>query len=160
MQRAASIVRRAAVKSERVVDSLTLDHERRHCRRVVLTSDGGRSILLDLEKATVFEDGDALALEDGGLVVVKAAPQPLLEISAETPARLLRIAWHIGNRHAPAEITPEAIYIEEDRVLAEMVRAQGCGVRAVMRPFRPERGAYDHGGHGHAQASRATLDRT
>ncbi len=159
MQRASSILRKAAVKAERVTDSVTLDHERRHCRRVVLTSDRGSPLLLDLEKASVLDDGDALALEDGGLVLIKAAPQALLEIKAETPARLLRIAWHIGNRHTPAEITPEAIYIEEDHVLAEMVRAQGCGVRAVLRPFRPERGAYDHGGHGHGHLH-ASPDRT
>jgi urease accessory protein len=65
---------------------------------------------------------------------------------------LLRIAWHIGNRHTPAEITADAIYIEEDHVLAEMVCGQGCSVMAVTRPFRPERGAYDHG-HAHAHAS-------
>jgi urease accessory protein len=78
----------------------------------------------------------------------------LLEIKAENPLRLLRVAWHIGNRHTPAEIAADAIYIEEDHVLAEMVRGQGCSVTQVTRPFRPERGAYDHGhAHGHAHAS-------
>ena len=158
MQRVTSILRRAAVRPERVTDSVTLDHEQRHCRRVALTSDGGLRFLLDLEKASVLDDGDALVLEDGGLIQVNAAPQALLEIRAETPARLLRIAWHIGNRHTPAEITPEAIYIEEDHVLAEMVRAHGCAVRALLRPFRPERGAYDHGGHGHGHGAHAHAD--
>lgn len=154
MLRATSIVRRAAVKPDRVAGAVTLDHEQRHCRRVVLDGDPGPPFLLDLEKASVIEDGDAFQLEDGGLVLVKAAPQPLLEITAESPARLLRMAWHIGNRHTPAEITADAIYIEPDHVLAEMVRAHGCGVLAVTRPFRPERGAYDHGGHAHAAGSR------
>ncbi len=158
MQRATSILRRAAVKPERVTDSVTLDHERRHCRRAALTSDGGLRFLLDLERASVLDDGDALVLEDGGIIQVKAAPQALLEIRAETPARLLRIAWHIGNRHTSAEITPEAIYIEEDHVLAEMVRAHGCAVRALLRPFRPERGAYDHGGHGHGHVAHGNAD--
>ena len=87
-----------------------------------------------------------------GLFAVKAAPQKLLEIKAENPLRLLRVAWHIGNRHTPAEITADAIYIEEDHVLAQMVRGQGCSVITVTRPFRPERGAYDHG-HAHTHAS-------
>ena len=125
---------------------MTLDHEARHRRRVALKTDAGEDILLDLEKATVLDDGDALKLDDERLVLVKAAPQKLLEVRADNPLRLLRIAWHIGNRHTPAEITPDAIYIEDDHVLAEMVRGQGCRVAAVERPFRPERGAY----HPHA----------
>jgi urease accessory protein len=153
MIRATSIVRKLAVKPERVSDSVTLDHEHRHRRRIRLTSDGDLEFLLDLDKASGLEDGDALKLEDDRLIIVKAAPQKLLEIKAETPLRLLRIAWYIGNRHAPAEISADAIYIEEDHVLAEMVRGQGCSVTPLTRPFRPERGAYDHGhAHSHADA--------
>jgi urease accessory protein len=152
MIRATSIVRKLAVKPERVSDSVTLDHERRQRRRIRLTSDGDLEFLLDLDKATGLDDGDALKLEDGRLIAVKAAPQKLLEIKAENPLRLLRVAWHIGNRHTPAEITADAIYIEEDHVLAQMVRGQGCSVITVTRPFRPERGAYDHG-HAHTHAS-------
>jgi urease accessory protein len=152
MIRATSIVRKLAVKPERVNDSVTLDHEHRQRRRIRLTSDGDLEFLLDLDKATGLDDGDALKLEDGRLIIVKAAPQKLLEIKAENPLRLLRVAWHIGNRHTPAEITADAIYIEEDHVLAQMVRGQGCSVITVTRPFRPERGAYDHG-HAHTHAS-------
>jgi urease accessory protein len=140
------------VKPERVSDSVTIDHEHRQRRRIRLTSDGDLEFLLDLDKATGLDDGDALKLEDGRLIAVKAAPQKLLEIKAENPLRLLRVAWHIGNRHTPAEITADAIYIEEDHVLAQMVRGQGCSVITVTRPFRPERGAYDHG-HAHTHAS-------
>ncbi|OYW62558.1 MAG: urease accessory protein UreE [Bosea sp. 12-68-7] len=144
MLRATSVVRKAAVRQDRVVDTLTLDHDDRNRRRLALKADGGLDVLLDLEKATAIGDGDAVKLEDGRLVLVKAAPQSLLEIKAENPLRLMRVAWHIGNRHTPAEITAEAIYIENDHVLAEMVRGQGCAMQAVMRPFQPERGAYDH----------------
>ena len=150
MIRATSVVRRLAVRPERVVDSVTLDHEARHRRRFAFSADGGLEFLLDLERPTVLDDGDGLKLEDGTLVLVKAAPQRLLEIRADNPLRLLRIAWHIGNRHTPAEITGDAIYIEDDHTLAAMVRGQGCTVTPVERPFRPERGAYDHG-HDHAR---------
>ena len=150
MLRATAIVRKAAVKPERVADTVTLDHEGRQRRRVALTGDGGTEFLLDLEKASVLADGDALRLEDGRLVQVRAAPQPLLEIRAENPLRLVRLAWHIGNRHTPAEITADALYIEPDHVLAEMVRGQGGTATPVERPFHPERGAYDHEcGHDH-----------
>jgi urease accessory protein len=155
MQRATRIVRKPAVKHDQVVDLVTLDHEGRHKRRIVLQGDQGTGFLLDLDKATVLNDGDALKLEDGGLVIVKAAPESLLEIKADNPLRLLKMAWHIGNRHTPAEITPEAIYIQDDHVLAEMVRGQGCQVHHVTRPFQPEAGAYDHSGHDHSKHDHA-----
>ena len=158
MLRATSVVRRPAVRADRVVDTVTLDHEGRNRRRFALTGDRGVEFLIDLDRTTALNDGDALKLEDGRLVEVKAAPQPLLEVRAENPLRLLRAAYHIGNRHAPAEVTAQALYIENDPVLAEMVRGQGCTATAVSRPFQPERGAYDHDcihdhahhGHGHA----------
>jgi urease accessory protein len=156
MLRATSVVRKPAVKAERVVETVTLEHEGRQRRRVTLVGDGGLEFVLDLENAAALNDGDALKLEDGRLVQVKAAPQKLLEIRAENPLRLMRMAYHVGNRHVSAEITADAIYIEDDHVLAEMARGQGCKVSAVMRAFAPERGAYDHdcghdhGAHGHS----------
>ncbi|MFM8699877.1 MAG: urease accessory protein UreE [Hyphomicrobiales bacterium] len=157
MQRATSIIRKPAVKPGRIVDSVSLDHEDRYCRRVELVGENGLAFLLDLERATVLNDGDALKLEDGSLVLVKAVAETLLEIRAENPLRLLKVSWHIGNRHTPAEITADAIYIENDPGLAEMVRGLGCAITVVSRPFQPEHGAdsecgHDHGhshGHGH-----------
>ena len=157
MQRSVSVLRKPAVKMDRVVDQVTLDHEGRHKRRIVLNGDKGTTFLLDLEKATLLNDGDALKLEDGGLVLVKAAAESLLEIKADNPLRLLKMAWHIGNRHTPAEITADALYIQDDHVLAEMVRGQGCQIAHVSRPFQPEAGAYahDHASHSHAGHSHA-----
>jgi urease accessory protein len=145
MLRATSVLRKAAVRADRVIETLTLDHEDRGRRRLALKGDGGLDILLDLDKPTALNDGDAVKLEDGRLVLIRAAPQSLLEIRADNPLRLMRVAWHIGNRHTPAEITADALYIENDHVLAEMVRGQGCAMAVVERPFQPERGAYDHG---------------
>lgn len=144
MLRATSVVRKAAVKADRVIETLTLDHEDRGRRRLALKGDAGLDVLLDLDKPTALKDGDAVRLEDGRLVLIRAAAQSLLEIRADNPLRLMRVAWHIGNRHTPAEITAEALYIENDHVLAEMVRGQGCAMAVVERPFQPERGAYDH----------------
>ncbi len=149
MQRATSIVRKPAVKADKVIDTVVLAHEDRQRRRAVLKTVQGSEILLDLDKAGVLSEGDALKLDDGRLVLVTAATQDLIEIRAENPLRLMRVAWHIGNRHTPAEITADALYIEDDHVLAEMIRGQGCSTTKVSRPFKPERGAYDHGGHDH-----------
>lgn len=149
MIRATAIVRRAAVRPDKVADSITLDHGERHRRRVALTGEGGLAFLLDLADAVILDDGDAVKLEDGRLVQVKAAPERLIEIRTSSPLRLMKLAWHIGNRHIPCEITDGALYIAEDHVLMEMVRGLGASAGIVTRPFRPERGAYDHGGHGH-----------
>lgn len=151
MIRAVSVLRRAAVRNDRVADSVTLDHDGRQRRRIALRCEGGLEVLLDLERPADLSDGDALKLEDGRLVLVRAAPQRLMEITAATSLRLARIAWHVGNRHTPAEIREDAIFIEPDHVLAEMVRGLGGSVREVARPFAPEAGAY-HGRHAHPHA--------
>jgi urease accessory protein len=149
MIRATTIVRRPAVKAERVADTLVLDHEARHRRRVALKGEGGLEFLLDLERASVLEDGDAVKLEDGRLVQVKAAPERLIEITTENPLRLMQVVWHLGNRHVAAELSGEAIHIAHDHVLLEMVRGLGATAKIVERPFRPERGAYEGQAHVH-----------
>jgi urease accessory protein len=156
MIRATTIVRRPAVKAARVADSLILDHEARLRRRVALKGEGGLEFLLDLERANVIEDGDAVKLEDGRLVQIKAAPEKLIAITTDNPLRLVKVAWHLGNRHVATEITNDTLYIAHDHVLLEMVRGLGATATPVERPFRPERGAYaghDHGpDHGHAHS--------
>jgi urease accessory protein len=150
MIRATSIIRRDAVESNRIVDIITLDHGDRHRRRIMLNADGGTAFLLDLDKADVLEDGDAVRLDSGWLVEVRAAPERLIEVSTEDPLDLLTLAWHIGNRHVPAEITKDAIYIAYDHVLLDMLHGLGARTGIVERPFCPVRGAYhrhEHGGH-------------
>jgi urease accessory protein len=152
MIRATSIIRRSDVDSDRIVDVITLDHGDRHRRRIVLNADGGTTFLLDLDRADVLEDGDAIRLDSGWLVEVRAAPERLIEVTTEDPSDLLTLAWHIGNRHVPAEVADNAIYIAYDHVLLDMLRGLGARVEIVERPFRPVRGAYhhhEHGGHSH-----------
>ncbi|MCC2112526.1 MAG: urease accessory protein UreE [Hyphomicrobiales bacterium] len=130
--------------------TITLPREERYRRRRVMTTDCGLSFLLDLDQATYLAGGDGLLLDNGAVVGVQAMPEPLLEITAADAATLARIAWHIGNRHTPAEITVAAIYIQPDHVLAAMVEGLGGSVGDVTRPFEPEGGAY--GGHGSLEA--------
>lgn len=152
MIRATTIIHRNEVDSDRIIDVITLDHFDRHRRRIVLNADGGTTFLLDLDRADILEDGDAIRLDSGWLVEVRAAPERLIEITTEDALDLLVLAWHIGNRHVPAEITREAIYIAYDHVLLDMLRRLGAQTAVVERPFRPVRGAYhhhEHGGHSH-----------
>lgn len=152
MIRARSLIRRDALQTGEIVDRVVLDHGDRHRRRIAMRGVGGTAFLLDLAQATVLDDGDCLVLDDGRLVWVEAAPERLLEIRAPSDHALKRLIWHIGNRHIPAEIGAEAVWIAFDHVLAEMVRGLGGSAEPVERPFRPEGGAYEGGhdhGHGH-----------
>lgn len=124
-------------------DCVTLDHDDRHRRRARLVTDSGESLLLDLPKAAVMGHGYGLALEDGSWIEVRAKPEPLLEVSAP-PDLLCRLAWHIGNRHAPAAIEPHRILVRDDHVLADMLQGLGGCLRRVIEPFAPEGGAYEH----------------
>ncbi|MDB5368418.1 MAG: UreE urease accessory protein [Rhodospirillales bacterium] len=131
-------------------DRVVLDHDQRHRRRLRHVGERGTEFLLDLPRASVLRDGDGIKLEDGRIVAVAAAPERLLDIHAHDPATLLRLAWHIGNRHLPAELKPDRIRIREDHVLQHMLEGLGAHVQLVSAPFDPEGGAYESHGHSHA----------
>ncbi|WP_372800414.1 urease accessory protein UreE [Paracoccus seriniphilus] len=133
--------------------SISLDYDARLLRRKRLRLDGG-DFLLDLPEVTSIEDGDAFALSDGRLIVMRAAPEPVLIIGGDLP----RLAWHIGNRHTPCRIEPNRLIIRQDHVLEAMLRQLGAMVEPAFLPFTPEGGAYGHGrtfghehGHNHEQ---------
>lgn len=123
-------------------DAVTLDYDDRFRRRKRYEAAGGLTFLLDLPEATVLRQGDAIELEDGRLVAVHAAPEKLIEVTAGEAISLARLAWHLGNRHLPAEIDGARILIRQDHVILAMLRGLGAGVREVMAPFNPEGGAY------------------
>ena len=101
--------------------------------------------LLELSAATLLREGDALPLDDGRLVRIEAADEKVLEITAPDRMLLMRIAWHLGNRHLPTEVHADRLVILFDHVIAGMVRALGATVVERMAPFNPEGGAYAHG---------------
>lgn len=116
----------------------------------------GLAFLLDLAEATALRGGDALVLDDGGLVEVVAAAEPLVEVSATDAAAIARIAWHLGNRHLPVQLHGRRIRLRRDHVIEAMVEGLGGRVVAIEAPFDPESGAYTegpahhhHGGHAH-----------
>src|SRR6266581_4869482 len=131
-------------------DTVVLDFDGRHRRRMAMTGTRGLEFLLDLENATVLRGGDALVLDDGRLVEVVAAPEPLLEIRGTDPHHLVRVAWHLGNRHLPTQIMAKGLRIRRDHVIEAMVKGLGARVIEIEAPFDPEGGAYAGGGHGHA----------
>jgi urease accessory protein len=142
MTRAIAVAAAGDWPVEAAADSLTLAFDDRHRRRIRLTTDRGAELLLDLAEAAVLGDGDGLALEGGGWVRVIAAPEPVIEALAPDPQGLMRLAWHLGNRHAPAQILPDRIRIREDHVLAGMLEGLGARIERREAPFAPESGAY------------------
>lgn len=147
MQRAHRHYAKGDWPADAAADSLTLNYDDRHRRRIRLTTDSGADVLLDLAKAVPIADGDGLALADGGWLAVRAAPEPLIEITCGTPHELARIAWHLGNRHLPAEVRAESLRIRPDHVIVEMLNGLGAATREIEAPFQPEGGAYDHHHH-------------
>jgi urease accessory protein len=142
-------------------DHVVLDFDARHRRRIAMQGTHGLAFLLDLPKAIALRQGDGLVLDDGRIVEVKAAPEPLMEVRAADPHHLLRLAWHLGNRHLPAQIEAERILIRPDHVIADMLRGLGAQVAEVSEPFDPEGGAYSsdgHSGHDHSDHTHSGHD--
>jgi urease accessory protein len=140
-------------------DTIVLDFDDRHRRRMAMKGTRGLQFLLDLESAVALRGGDALVLEDGRLIEVVAAAEPLAEIRGHDPQHLMRLAWHLGNRHLATQILPKGLRIRRDHVIEDMVRGLGARVIEIEAPFDPEGGAYeDHGqgaeshAHGHHRA--------
>ena len=114
-------------------------------------------LLVDLRITTSLGHGDGLVTTDGELVAIVAAPEPLLEVTGD----LARLAWHVGNRHAPCRIEAHRLLVRDDPVMADMLRRLGASVRPVTEPFEPEGGAYGHGrtrGHEHAHPTPSAND--
>ncbi|MCP3053641.1 urease accessory protein UreE [Aurantimonas marianensis] len=131
-------------------DTITLDETARHRRRMAMVSDEGIAFLLDLPEATLLRDGDAIRLDDGRLIAVRAKPEELYEIRGKDARHLLALAWQIGNRHLPAQLFDDCILIRRDPVIREMLSGLGATITEVEAGFDPEGGAYEVHGHDHA----------
>jgi urease accessory protein len=139
--------------------TVELDWDVRQKSRFDATDSQGRSLGVFLPRGTVVRGGDVLVAEDGSLIQVKAACQPMLKVthcsSHGTPFDLLRAAYHLGNRHVPLELKPDHLKLEPDHVLADLLRQMHLTVADVSEPFEPEGGAYAAdaaGAHGHAHS--------
>ena len=141
---ARSIQRAAPMQALRVV----MSYDERILRRKRLVTEGGADFMVDLGEVTSLDHGDAFVLDDGRLVSVVAAQEPVVMIRGNLP----RLAWHIGNRHTPCQIAGDHLVIRRDPVLEAMLNGLGATLTLALAPFTPEGGAYGHGrtmGHDH-----------
>ena len=151
MRRAIAVHKAGNWPEEAAADRVTLAYVDRHRRRLRLVADSGNPFLLDLARVQHMADGDGLELDDGGYVRVCAKPERVLEVEGGSPTDLLRLAWHLGNRHLPMQALEGRLRIRDDHVIADMVVGLGGTVTRLNAPFDPETGAYAGGeqGHGH-----------
>lgn len=137
------------------IDFITLAHDERRLRRKLLTGKGGTEVMVDFPQTVTLDHHGALALDDGRLIEIVAASEHLFEIRAKSTSHLVRLAWHIGNRHTSAQLEDKRILIKRDHVLRIMLEGLGARVTDVTEPFFAEHGAY----HSHAEPGHALLAR-
>lgn len=149
---AAPLLKRAA--------SVALSWDVRQKSRFDATDSTGRSLGVFLPRGTLLRGGDVLVAQDGSLIRVEAAPEPVMRVTPcaqhGTALDLPRAAYHLGNRHVQLEVKAEYLQLEPDHVLKDMLRGMHLDVDELQAPFEPEAGAYashashaSHGGHSH-----------
>ena len=138
-------------------DVVVLEHDERRLRRKLLRLAHGDEVMVDFPQTVTLEHGAALQLEDGRLAEVVAAEELLYEVRGRDTAHLVRLAWHIGNRHTSAQLEDTRILIKRDHVLKAMLEGLGATITNVTEPFFAEHGAYHS--HAHADQGHALLAR-
>lgn len=137
------------------VDTIVLQHDERRLRRKLLTFRQGTEVMVDFPQTVTLEHRSGLKLDDGRIVEITAASELLYAVTARDTAHLVRLAWHIGNRHTSAQLEADRILIKRDHVLKTMLEGLGATVSSVSEPFYAEHGAYhSHGDAGHALLAR------
>jgi urease accessory protein len=144
------VSRRIAAQPNHDVE-LVLPFELRQKSRLRTRLGNGEEVGLFLERGQILRDGDCLAAEDGRVVRVVARAERVLHITCDSPQALVRVAYHLGNRHVPLQAGDGWVRIADDYVLRDMVEGLGAGVSLMEAPFEPEAGAY--GGHHHQDGS-------
>jgi len=156
MPRASSVLHASHRHDRPVADIVILDSEQRNARKVTVTGAKGTVIDIDLDMPARLRTDDLLLLDDGTLVEVVAAPEPLIEARAADLAGLSRLAWHLGDRHIPVQVLNNRVRARREPAVEALLASLGAKVTMIDAPFEPEGGAYalsqahHHGAHGHA----------
>lgn len=163
MPRVTSVFAAADRHDRPIIDTVILDYAQRSAQKITVTGLKGGIFEIDLHQPPRLRTDDLLALDDGTLVEVVAAPETLIEVRAADVAALSRLAWHLGDRHVPVQVLANRIRAQRDAGVEALLKALGAKVALIEAPFEPEGGAYatshghdhdhdhahDHHGHGH-----------
>ena len=134
-------------ENKKIDDTITLTYDQRFVRRKKLVSDNNFGFLVNLSETVSLKKNDGFLLDNGSIILIKSAEEELLEITSNN---LMKITWHIGNRHIPCQIENERLLIQVDKVIENLIIKLGGHVKKVKEEFNPEGGAYGLGRtHGH-----------
>ena len=149
MRRSIAVKPVGAWNAREAIDRVILDADDRQRRRIMLAGEKGTTFLLDLERPVSLRNGDGLVLDDGGVIEVRGAPETLIEIKGRSATDMLRLAWHIGNRHTDLQIVEDRLRIRRDHVLEAMLAQMGASLAPVDAPFDPGAMPQTAGGASH-----------
>jgi urease accessory protein len=154
MPRASSVIAAGHRRDRPVIDTVILDYAQRCAQKVAVTGIKGGTIEIDLHQPVRLRTDDLLVLDDGNLVEVVAAPEPLIEARAGDLAGLARLAWHLGDRHVPVQVLHNRVRALRDGAIEALLATLGAKVTVIEAPFEPEGGAYvlSHAHDGHDRA--------
>ena len=134
-------------ENKKIEDTITLTYDQRFIRRKKLVSDNNFGFLVNLSETVSLKKNDGFLLDNGSIILIKSAEEELLEITSNN---LMKITWHIGNRHIPCQIENERLLIQVDKVIENLIIKLGGHVKKIKEEFNPEGGAYGLGRtHGH-----------
>jgi len=132
-----------------VIDTVILDYAQRSAQKITVTGVKGTSVKIEMDEPVRLRTDDLLVLDNGSLVEVVAAPEPLIEARVADVAALPRLAWHLGDRHVPVQVLANRIRAQRDPAIETLLKSLGAKLTMIEAPFEPEGGAYASS-HGHA----------
>lgn len=144
MRRAVAVLRAGTASDLRPVDTLLLDYEQRQRPEGPHIALRGTQIAMALAQPVRLRTDDRLILDDDTLVEIVARPEPLYELRAATPSELARIAWLLGDRHLPVDISERRLRVRRDPAIETLLENAAVKIAAIDAPFEPEGGAYSH----------------
>jgi len=153
MPRATRVIAAAHVHDRKIVDTLILDYAQRSARKLAATGVKGLAVEIDLHEPRRLRTDDLLELDDGTLVDVVAAPEPIIEARVTDAAGLVRLAWQLGDRHVPVQVLANRIRVQGTEAAETLLKSFGVKTARIEAPFEPEGGAYEaqaHAYHDHA----------
>jgi urease accessory protein len=145
--RATRVLKPAERGGRKVADTVILDYAQRSAQTATATGLKGGRFEIALAQPTRLRTDDVLLLEDGSLLEVVAAPEPLIEARAGdvagNVAGLARLAWHLGDRHIPVQMLPNRIRARREPGIENLLASLGAKITPIEAPFEPEGGAYE-----------------
>jgi len=148
MARVTSVVGPGHRQDRPVADTVILDYAQRNAQKIAVTGVKGGTFEIELQQPVHLRTDDLLVLDDGTLVEVVAAPEPLIEARAADIAGLSRLAWHLGDRHVPVQVLANRIRVQHAPAIEVLLKSLGAKLTMIEAPFEPEGGAYASS-HGH-----------